>query len=137
MLDSLGKNYLKILLLLYILHLNHGIIIRVSGVQVPPPLPIKLILTYNQVLKELGLVINVSFFKKCLRVCFVLIKKKCNDCSKDFYEADGKMVILPDENKLIWHFYCKKCLRAWRKRGLENKGYSEDEINKIILREYP
>lgn len=47
------------------------------------------------------------------------------------------MVILPDENKLIWHFYCKKCLRAWRKRGLENKGYSEDEINKIILREYP
>ena len=137
MLDSLGKNYLKILLLLYILHLNHGIIIRVSGVQVPPPLPIKLILTYNQVLKELSLVINVSFFKKCLRVCFVLIKKKCNDCSKDFYEADGKMVILPDENKLIWHFYCKKCLRAWRKRGLENKGYSEDEINKIILREYP
>ena len=137
MLDSLGKNYLKILLLLYILHLNHGIIIRVSGVQVPPPLPIKLILTYNKVLKELGLVINVSFFKKCLRVCFVLIKKKCNDCSKDFYEADGKMVILPDENKLIWHFYCKKCLRAWRKRGLENKGYSEDEINKIILREYP
>ena len=108
-----------------------------SGVQVPPPLPIKLILTYNQVLKELSLVINVSFFKKCLRVCFVLIKKKCNDCSKDFYEADGKMVILPDENKLIWHFYCKKCLRAWRKRGLENKGYSEDEINKIILTEYP
>ena len=39
MLDSLGKNYLKILLLLYILLLNHGIIIRVSGVQVPPPLP--------------------------------------------------------------------------------------------------
>ena len=115
----------------------NGIIIRVSGVQVPPPLPIKLILTYNQVLKELGLVINVSFFKKCLRECFVLIKKKCNDCSKDFFEADGKMVILPDENKLIWHFYCKKCLRAWRKRGLENKGYSEDEINKIILREYP
>ncbi len=108
-----------------------------SGVQVPPPLPIKLILTYNQVLKELGLVINVSFFKKCLRVCFVLIKKKCNDCSKDFYETDGKMVILPDENKLIWHFYCKKCLRAWRRRGLENKGFSEDEINKIILREYP
>ena len=137
MLDSLGKNYLKILLLLYILHLNHGIIIRVSGVQVPPPLPIKLILIYNQVLKELGLVINVRFFKKCLRVCFVLIKKKCNDCSKDFYEADGKMVILPDEKKLIWHFYCKKCLRSWRKRGLENKGYSEDEINKIILREYP
>ena len=136
MLDSLGKNYLKILLLLYILHLNHGIIIRVSGVQVPPPLPIKLILTYNQVLKELNLVINISFFKKCLRVCFVL-KKKCYDCSKDFYETDGKMVILPDEKKLIWHFYCKKCLRAWRKRGLENKGYSEDEINKIILREYP
>ena len=70
-------------------------------------------------------------------MCFVLIKKKCNDCSEDFYEADGKMVILPDEKKLIWHFYCKKCLRSWRKRGLENKGYSEDEINKIILREYP
>ena len=137
MLDSLSKKYLKILLLLYILLLNHGIIIRVSGVQVPPPLPIKLIISYNQVLKELDLLINVSFFKKCLRVCFVLIKKKCNDCSKDFYEADGKMVILPDDNKLIWHFYCKKCLRAWRKRGLENKGFSEDEINKIILREYP
>ena len=108
-----------------------------SGVQVPSPLPIKLILTYNQVLKELSLVINVSFLKKWLRVCFVLIKKKCNDCSKDFYEADGKMVILPDDNKLIWHFYCKKCLRSWRKRGLENKGYSKDEIINIILREYP
>ena len=108
-----------------------------SGVQVPPPLPIKLILTYNQVFKEFDQVMNVSFFKKWLRVCFVLIKKKCNDCSKDFYEADGKMVILPGENKLIWHFYCKKFLRSWRKRGLENKGYSENEINKIILREYP
>ncbi len=62
MLDSLSKKYLKILLLLYILLLNHGIIIRVSGVQVPPPLPIKLILTYNQILKELDIVINVSFF---------------------------------------------------------------------------
>ena len=47
------------------------------------------------------------------------------------------MTIIPDENKLIWHFYCKKCLRSWRKRGLENEGFSEDEINKIILREYP
>ncbi len=108
-----------------------------SGVQVPPPLPIKLIITYNQVLKELELVINVSFFKKCLRVSFVLIKKKCNDCSEDFYEADGKMVILPDDNKVIWHLYCKKCLSSRRKRGLENKSYSQDEINNIILREYP
>ena len=47
------------------------------------------------------------------------------------------MTIIPDENKLIWHFYCKKCLRSWRKRGLENEGFSEDAINKIILREYP
>ena len=62
MLDSLSKKYLKILLLLYILLLNHGIIIRVSGVQVPPPLPIKLIISYNQVLKELDLLINISFF---------------------------------------------------------------------------
>ena len=51
---------------------------------------------------------------------------KCNDCSKYFEESQGKMTIIPDENKLIWHFYCKKCLRSWRKRGLENKGYSED-----------
>ena len=108
-----------------------------SGVQVPPPLPIKLIITYNQVLKELELVINVSFFKKYLRLCFVLIKKNAMFVQKIFYEADGKMVILPDDNKVIWHLYCKKCLSSRRKRGLENKSYSQDEINNIILREYP
>ena len=108
-----------------------------SGVQVPPPLPIKLIISYNKVLKELDLLINVSFFKKCLRVCFVLIKKNAMIVQKIFMRLDGKMVILPDNNKVIWHFYCKNCLRSWRKRGLENKGYSEDEINNTILREYP
>lgn len=47
------------------------------------------------------------------------------------------MTIFPDENKLIWHFYCKKCLRSWRKRGLQKKGFSDKEINEIVLREYP
>ena len=87
-----------------------------SGVQVPPTLPIKVIISYNQVLKELSLVINVSFLKKLLRGCFVLIKKKCNDCLKDFYEADGKMVILLDDNKLIWHFYCKKMFKVMEEK---------------------
>ena len=64
-------------------------------------------------------------------------KKKCNECSDHFEESQGKMTILPDENKLIWHFYCKKCLRSWRKRGLKNTGYSDAEINKILLKEYP
>ena len=64
-------------------------------------------------------------------------KLKCNDCDEYFEEAQGKMMILPDENKLIWHFYCKNCLRSWRKRGLQNNGLSRIEINKIIKREYP
>ena len=67
----------------------------------------------------------------------MLNKKKCNECSEYFREAQGKMTILPDENKLIWHFYCKKCLRSWRKRGLQTKGFSDKEINEIVLREYP
>ena len=67
----------------------------------------------------------------------MLDKKKCNECSEYFREAQGKMTILPDENKLIWHFYCKKCLRSWRKRGLQKKGFSDKEINEIVLREYP
>ena len=64
-------------------------------------------------------------------------KLKCNDCSEHFEEAQGKMMILPDEKKLIWHFYCKNCLRSWRKRGLQNNGLSNIEINEIIKREYP
>ena len=67
----------------------------------------------------------------------MLDKKKCNECSEYFREAQGKMTILPDENKLIWHFYCKKCLRSWRKRGLQKKGFSDKEINEIVLKEYP
>ena len=55
---------------------------------------------------------------------------------KIFYEFD-RNGNLPDDNIVIWHFYYKKCLRSWRKRGFENKGYSQDEINNIILREYP
>ena len=71
-----------------------------------------------------------------LKGVLVLIKKKCNDCSEDFMSliVNGN---LPDDNIVIWHFYYKKCLRSWRKRGFENKGYSQDEINNIILREYP
>ena len=67
----------------------------------------------------------------------MLGKKKCNECSEYFRETQGKMTILPDENKLIWHFYCKNCLRTWRKRGLQKKGFSDKEINEIVLREYP
>tara|TARA_Y100001970_G_scaffold91438_1_gene115322 strand:+ start:642 stop:845 length:204 start_codon:yes stop_codon:yes gene_type:complete len=67
----------------------------------------------------------------------MLDKKKCNECYKYFRETQGKMTILPDENKLIWHFYCKKCLRSWRKRGLQKKGFSDKEINEIVLKEYP
>ena len=67
----------------------------------------------------------------------MLDKKKCNECSEYFRENQGKMTILPDENKLIWHFYCKKCLRCWRKRGLQKKGFSDKKINEIVLREYP
>ena len=67
----------------------------------------------------------------------MLDKNKCNECSKYFRETQGKMTILPDENKLIWHFYCKKCLRSWRKRGLQKEGFSDKEINEIVLREYP
>ena len=64
-------------------------------------------------------------------------KKKCNDCFEYFKEYDGKMTVLPHENKLIWDFYCINCLRSWRKRGLKNNGYSDDDIDKIILQEYP
>ena len=41
------------------------------------------------------------------------------------------MLIIESDDKLVWNFYCLLCLEAWRKRGLKNHGYSDNEIEEI------
>ena len=64
-------------------------------------------------------------------------KKICFDCNHEFSESNGKMLIIESNNKLVWNFYCLLCLEAWRKRGLRNHGYSDNEIEDILKKEYP
>ena len=64
-------------------------------------------------------------------------KKICFDCNHKFSESKGKMLIIESNNKLVWNFYCLSCLEAWRKRGLQNHGYSDNEIKDLLKREYP
>ena len=64
-------------------------------------------------------------------------KKICFDCNHKFSESKGKMLIIESNNKLVWNFYCLLCLEAWRKRGLGNHGYSDNEIEDILKKEYP
>ena len=64
-------------------------------------------------------------------------KKVCFDCNHKFSESKGKMLIIESDKKLVWNFYCLSCLEAWRKRGLQNHGYSDNEIKDLLKREYP
>jgi len=64
-------------------------------------------------------------------------KKICFDCNHKFSENKGKMLIIESNNKLVWNFYCLLCLETWRKRGLRNHGYSDNEIEDILKKEYP
>ena len=64
-------------------------------------------------------------------------KKICFDCNHKFSENKGKMLIIESNNKLVWNFYCLSCLEAWRKRGLRNHRYSDNEIEDILKKEYP
>ena len=64
-------------------------------------------------------------------------KKVCFDCNQKFSESKGRMLIIESDNKLEWNFYCLSCLEAWRKRGLKNHGYSDNEIEDLLKREYP
>ena len=64
-------------------------------------------------------------------------KKICFDCNHKFSESKGKMLIIENDNKLVWNFYCLSCLEEWRKRGLRNHGYSDNEIEDLLKREYP
>ena len=47
------------------------------------------------------------------------------------------MLIIESDKKLVWNFYCLSCLEAWRKRGLQNHGYSDNEIEDLLKKEYP
>ena len=64
-------------------------------------------------------------------------KKVCFDCNHKFSASKGKMLIIESDKKLVWNFYCLSCLEAWRKRGLQNHGYSDNEIKDLLKREYP
>ena len=60
-------------------------------------------------------------------------KKNCFDCNNHFEESEGKMLILNNGDKLIWHFYCFACLKNWSVRALKAKGLSE-EIQKTTYK---
>jgi len=61
-------------------------------------------------------------------------KKNCFDCDNHFEENEGKMLILNNGDKLIWHFYCFACLKNWSVRALKAKGLSDEEIQKTTYK---
>ena len=52
------------------------------------------------------------------------------ECQDAVEEDQGRWLIL-DEAKsegFDWKFMCMRCLRAWRKRGLERQGVSDEAV---------
>ena len=61
-------------------------------------------------------------------------KKYCFECNQHFDEYYGKMLILNNDDKITWHFYCFSCLKIWSVRALKANGLSEKEIKKTIFK---
>ena len=63
----------------------------------------------------------------------------CFECQNAVEEAQGRWLIL-DETKsegFDWKFMCVQCVRAWRKRGLEQEGISDEAVMVQLDKEYP
>ena len=63
----------------------------------------------------------------------------CFECQDSVEEDQGRWLIL-DETKskgFDWKFMCVQCVRAWRKRGLEQEGISDEAVMVQLDKEYP
>ena len=63
----------------------------------------------------------------------------CFECQDAVEEDQGRWLIL-DEAKsegFDWKFMCMRCVRAWRKRGLEQQEVSDEAVMMQLDKEYP
>ena len=63
----------------------------------------------------------------------------CFECQDADEEDQGRWLILDGaENEgFDWKFMCLGCVRAWRKRGLEREGVSNEAVLVQLDKEYP
>lgn len=68
-----------------------------------------------------------------------MLTEKCQECEATVEEDSGRWLILNENKKegFEWMFLCIRCVRDWRKRGLEREGLSYEEVVLQLDKEYP
>ena len=63
----------------------------------------------------------------------------CFECQDAVEEDQGRWLILGEAEGegFDWKFMCILCVRAWRKRGLEREGVSDEAVLVQLDTEYP
>ena len=63
----------------------------------------------------------------------------CFECQDAVKEDQGRWLILNEAKSegFDWKFMCLGCVRAWRKRGLERAGVSDEAVMVQLDKEYP
>ena len=63
----------------------------------------------------------------------------CFECQDAVEEDQGRWLILDEAESegFDWKFMCLSCVRAWRKRGLEREGLSDEAVTVQLDKEYP
>ena len=63
----------------------------------------------------------------------------CFECQDAVEEDQGRWLILDgaESEGFDWKFMCILCVRAWRKRGLEREGVSDEAVMLQLDKEYP
>ena len=63
----------------------------------------------------------------------------CFECQDAVEEDQGRWLILDEaeDDGFDWKFMCLGCVRAWRKRGLEGEGLSDEAVAVRLNKEYP
>ena len=63
----------------------------------------------------------------------------CFECQTTVEEDQGRWLILDEAESegFDWKFMCVQCVRAWRKRGLEREGVSDEAVMVQLDKEYP
>ena len=63
----------------------------------------------------------------------------CFECQDAVEEDQGRWLVLDEAGNegFDWKFMCILCARAWRKRGLEREGVSDEAVMVQLDKEYP
>ena len=63
----------------------------------------------------------------------------CFECQTTVVEGQGRWLIRDEVESegFDWKFMCILCVRAWRKRGLEREGVSDEAVMLQLDKEYP